>query len=231
PVRDCEDAGTRREGKESGVHTIYPKSSPAGVRVYCEVHEGQSWTVFLARHHQSTQENFTRSWQDYKKGFGDPEGEHWLGNENLHTLTGGETRYRLRVEATNLQGEQRYGEWRVFRVAPEDNRYRLTVEQYSSSSTLGDGLNYHNGQSFTTVDRDHDTNPSINCAVHHGGGGWWWRWGWRWGWVCGDVNPTGPLHLSDLHQDPWEVMSWVSFTPGDGRWVKLSSLTMMVIKS
>ncbi|XP_042205967.1 fibrinogen-like protein 1, partial [Homarus americanus] len=161
PVRDCEDV-YKAGGKESGVHTIYPKSSPAGVRVYCEVQEGQSWTVFLARHHQTPNENFTRSWQDYKKGFGDPEGEHWLGNENLHTLTGGETRYRLRVEATNLQGEQRYGEWRVFRVAPEDNRYRLTVEQYNSSSTLGDGLNYHNGGSFTTVDRDHDTNPSIS---------------------------------------------------------------------
>ncbi|KAG7158530.1 ficolin-1-like 9 [Homarus americanus] len=200
-------------------------SSPAGVRVYCEVQEGQSWTVFLARHHQTPNENFTRSWQDYKKGFGDPEGEHWLGNENLHTLTGGETRYRLRVEATNLQGEQRYGEWRVFRVAPEDNRYRLTVQQYNSSSTLGDGLNYHNGQSFTTVDRDHDTHPSTNCAVVHGG-----RWRGRWG-VCGLVNPTGPLDLSDPHQGPWEVMSWVPFTRGDSGWVKLSSVTMMVIKS
>ncbi|XP_042234279.1 angiopoietin-1-like isoform X1 [Homarus americanus] len=222
-VNDCEDV-FREGGRESGVYTIYPNSSPAGVRVYCEVQEGRSWTVFLVRHRQTPQENFTRSWQDYKEGFGDLEGEHWLGNEKLNALTDGEKHYRLRVEATNLQGEQRYGEWQVFKVADEDNRYRLTLQQYnSSSSSLGDDLTYHNGQSFTTVDRDHDTAP-FNCAAIRGEGGWWW--GGEKGWFCGHAQPTSPLGNTDGDH---HVMSWGYFTPGVNRWIGLSALKMALI--
>nr|XP_053650555.1 ficolin-1-like [Cherax quadricarinatus] len=85
------------------------------------------WTVFLARQRQTPQENFNRPWQDYKTGFGDPSGEYWLGNDNLHALTSGGRRYRLKVIATNLQGEQHSAEWETFKVANEANKYKLTV--------------------------------------------------------------------------------------------------------
>lgn len=31
--------------------------------------------------------NFYRDWNTYKKGFGDPSGEFWMGNDKLHELT------------------------------------------------------------------------------------------------------------------------------------------------
>ncbi|KAK8735367.1 hypothetical protein OTU49_005637, partial [Cherax quadricarinatus] len=121
------------------------------------------WTVFLVRQRETTQVNFTRTWHDYKTGFGDPSGEYWLGNDNLHALTSGGHRYRFRVIATNLLGEQRSAVWETFSVANEASKYRVTLGGYSSTSTLGDALTSQHtwalmdGMSFTTVDRDHDT--------------------------------------------------------------------------
>ena len=42
---------------------------------------------------------------------------------------------------------------------------------------------YHNGQQFTTIDRDHDPVSSRNCAAWHGGGFWWER--------CGGCSVNG----------------------------------------
>ncbi|KAK8735369.1 hypothetical protein OTU49_005637, partial [Cherax quadricarinatus] len=161
-VRDCTDI-QYKGATESGVYQIFPQSSAGGVSVLCKTQEGHMWTVFLVRQRETTQVNFTRTWHDYKTGFGDPSGEYWLGNDNLHALTSGGHRYRFRVIATNLLGEQRSAVWETFSVANEASKYRVTLGGYSSTSTLGDALTSQHtwalmdGMSFTTVDRDHDT--------------------------------------------------------------------------
>ena len=43
---------------------------------------------------------------DYKYGFGDPDREVWLGNENIHLLTNSED-YELRVELVDFEGNTR----------------------------------------------------------------------------------------------------------------------------
>ena len=52
-------------------------------------------------------ENFNRDWDDYKSGFGDPDREFWLGNENIYMLTNAED-YSLRVELEDFEGNKRY---------------------------------------------------------------------------------------------------------------------------
>lgn len=52
-------------------------------------------------------ENFNRDWDDYKSGFGDPDHEFWLGNENIYMLTNAED-YSLRVELEDFEGNKRY---------------------------------------------------------------------------------------------------------------------------
>ena len=52
------------------------------------------------------QESFNRDWNDYKYGFGDPNQEVWLGNENIHVLTNSED-YELRVELEDFEGNTR----------------------------------------------------------------------------------------------------------------------------
>ena len=45
--------------------------------------DGGGWTVLLARQNTSKHLNFTKSWQDYKKGFGDPDDEYWIGKNSF----------------------------------------------------------------------------------------------------------------------------------------------------
>lgn len=52
-------------------------------------------------------ENFNRDWDDYKSGFGDPDREFWMGNENIYMLTNAED-YSLRVELEDFEGNKRY---------------------------------------------------------------------------------------------------------------------------
>nr|XP_053638105.1 ryncolin-1-like [Cherax quadricarinatus] len=137
--------------------------------------EENMWTVFLARYRQITQVSFSKGWEDYKTGFGDPHGEYWLGNDNLHALTSGGRRYQLKVIATNLRGEQLSAVWETFSVADEANEYRVTMGGYTSTSTLNDALTSEhdwanlNGSSFTTVDSDHDTwSGASNTVLRNG---------------------------------------------------------------
>ena len=52
-------------------------------------------------------QNFNQNWQDYKYGFGDPDQEVWLGNENIHLLTNSED-YELMVELVDFEGNIRF---------------------------------------------------------------------------------------------------------------------------
>ena len=51
------------------------------VWVWCDMEtDGGGWTVLLARTNTTHPRlNFTKSWQDYKRGFGEPDSEYWMG--------------------------------------------------------------------------------------------------------------------------------------------------------
>ena len=51
-------------------------------------------------------ETFNREWDDYKHGFGNPEAEFWLGNENIYMLTNTDD-HMLRVELEDFDGNRR----------------------------------------------------------------------------------------------------------------------------
>ena len=43
------------------------------------------WTVIQRR---MSDTDFYKTWQEYKDGFGDLNENFWLGNDNIHTLSG-----------------------------------------------------------------------------------------------------------------------------------------------
>ena len=143
--------------------------------------------VFLHRKDGSV--NFARKWTMYKKGFGNPEGEFWLGLDQLHEITS-QGSHRLVVDFTDFEGMAYQSRYDEFSVGDESSKYILTVYGYDSSSSGGDSLitdSWHetlHNMMFSTQDCDNDRFYQNNCAYYRGGGGWWFN-------RCGQANPTG----------------------------------------
>ena len=97
--------------------------------------DGGGWTVFQRRLDGSV--DFYRDWASYKKGFGNLNGEFWLGNDNLHRLTAADD-VMLRVDLEDFEGDIRYAEYTTFKVADEGDKYRLLIGGYKG--TAGNAL-------------------------------------------------------------------------------------------
>ncbi|XP_067260651.1 microfibril-associated glycoprotein 4-like isoform X1 [Chanodichthys erythropterus] len=167
----------------SGIYSIYPAGG-FPVWVYCDmISDGKDedkggWTVIQRRMDGSV--NFYRPWNQYKRGFGNVESEYWLGLENMHQLTRNR-KYMLRVDLEDFEGRKGFALYSSFSVDCECAGYQLSVSGFTEGGA-GDSLSGHNGQKFTTFDKDQDIYDS-NCAKHFLGGFWYSN--------CHSTNPNG----------------------------------------
>ena len=74
--------------------------------------------------------DFYRYWNDYKNGFGDLNGEFWLGLDKIYRLTE-KKRNRLRVDLEETTGNTAYTEYDMFAVTNETTKYKLSLGMYS----------------------------------------------------------------------------------------------------
>ncbi|KAL9827098.1 LOW QUALITY PROTEIN: tenascin [Geothlypis trichas] len=164
--KDCSQALLNGEAT-SGLYTIYLNGDKAQpLQVFCDMGEdGGGWIVFLRR--QNGKQDFYKNWNTYVAGFGDPKDEFWIGLENLHKITS-QGQYELRVDLRD-KGDTAYAVYERFSVGDAKSRYRLRVDGYSG--TAGDSMTYHNGRSFSTFDKDHDS-AITNCALSYKGAFW-----------------------------------------------------------
>uniref|UniRef100_A0A8C5BEW4 Fibrinogen C-terminal domain-containing protein n=1 Tax=Gadus morhua TaxID=8049 RepID=A0A8C5BEW4_GADMO len=171
---DCSDLYSNGFGN-SGVYTIFPAGPTSPVQVFCEM---GSMDVIQRRTDGTI--NFYRGWEQYKTGFGQAPSEYWLGLENIHLLSGKKS-YKLRVDMEDFDGGKVFVEYSSFNVAPEKDGYRLTLSGFKDGGA-GNSLDHHNGQKFSTFDKDQDSDAT-NCAKTYLGG-WWHN-------KCHLCNPNG----------------------------------------
>ena len=74
--------------------------------------------------------DFYRGWNDYKKGFGNLNGEFWLGLVKINRLTSSD-RYKLRVDLEDTERKTAYAEYNLFAITSERNKYQLSLGSYS----------------------------------------------------------------------------------------------------
>ena len=67
--------------------------------------------------------DFYRGWDDYKRGFGNLNGEFWLGLDKIHRLTKGHS--RLWVDLEDFDNQTASAEYDSFGVGYEQSKYKL----------------------------------------------------------------------------------------------------------
>ena len=78
--------------------------------------------------------DFYRGWDDYEQGFGNLNGEFWLGLDKIHRLTKGRPG-KLRVDLEDLDYQTAYAEYDSFGVGDEQSKYKLgSLGQYAGKT-------------------------------------------------------------------------------------------------
>ncbi|XP_058452966.1 angiopoietin-related protein 2-like [Malaya genurostris] len=191
-VSSCKDTNTN----VSGVYRINPELSIVPpFLVYCDnnVSDG-GWTVIHRRYDGSL--NFNRNWAEYRQGFGNLQGEYWLGLEKMHQITR-IGNYELLVVLKDFNGTSKSALYGHFSVASEFEQYKLNLGRFVSGEAK-DSLSAINGMMFSTVDRDNDVGDG-NCAQTHSSG-WWHK-------NCFEANMNGMYMKGRV----LKTMSWYYF--------------------
>ncbi|XP_019766309.1 microfibril-associated glycoprotein 4 [Dendroctonus ponderosae] len=167
----CLDIKKSNPTATSSVYLIQNKETKTPFYAYCNMeYQGGGWMAIQNRF--TGEQDFYRDWQDYRVGFGNIAGEHWLGLERVHQLTGSEI-HELLIELVDVNNAKTHARYSHFSLGSELEGYAMKVLG-SFKGDAGDSLSYHAGMKFSTRDKDQDSWTEGSCAQTHGGA-WWYK--------------------------------------------------------
>lgn len=193
---DCSDVKPedfKNGNKTFGVFDIHVGGRE--IEAYCDLHtDNGGWTVIQRRMDGSI--DFFRERKYYVEGFGNLNGEFWIGLENLHRIVVGKT-FELRIDMEDWDGVRKFAKYTHFSVDGNSDDYKLIMSGYSG--TAGDAMSGASGAKFTTKDHDVD-NWSSNCAENFKGG-WWFK-------TCHGAHLNGLYHEGGPHESYADGVDW-----------------------
>lgn len=206
-MKDCLDWYEMAGKTTSGIYNIHVNKKT--LQVYCNMEvDGGGWVVFQRRFDGNL--DFYRNWADYKNGFGNKSGEHWLGNEYIHLLTNTGQPHDILITGVSYSGEIQMSKYGDFYLENEANNYviqytsdRMNVPGYSMDffGTPG-GYGYSLGMAFSTYDRDNDK-VSHSCTLENQVSGWWYK-------GCYYSNLNGNYGTNDVKGVIW--FPWMGYS-------------------
>ncbi|XP_066924020.1 microfibril-associated glycoprotein 4-like [Clytia hemisphaerica] len=195
---DCED-WMARGYTQSGVYWIY--FNRYKFKVFCNMVPKWGTAYAYIQRRLDGSVDFNRNWEDYKNGFGNIDGEHWLGLENIHKLTHGRP-MEIRLTATAFEGSTEWVSFQNFSIENEANYYRLNAGSAGNGEYHDDWL-YMDGMEFSTPDVDRDIRVPGNCAVVYQSG-WWYGY-------CFKMNFNGVYRSTSTPPDIAQGIVWRSW--------------------
>ena len=107
--------------------------------------DGGGWIVIQRRNASMGWVNFTRNIADYENGFGDVDGEFWIGLRIIHELTN-QQNMAMKMRVWNESGNSMNWNYQQFSIYNKNNRYAI----YRLSGSSGDGSYDPFGQTINT---------------------------------------------------------------------------------
>jgi hypothetical protein len=222
---DCADIKAALPATGSGVYYVMVPGETEARQVRCDMEDdGGAWTVILRRQDGSV--DFYQNWDTYRNGFGDPNGEYWLGLEAMYQLTSAKT-YEIKVELEDWEGRHAQTYHSSFAVGPESTKYQLTLGAVrpgdGGPEDAGDGLSEGNGRRFTTLDSDNDNYGAGNCAERHHGGFWYN--------MCQTVHPTAKYYVGGTYEASMnDGIQWRTWNPDSVTQTQLGYYSMKTLQ-
>ncbi|XP_049645403.1 angiopoietin-related protein 4 [Suncus etruscus] len=212
--RHCQELFENGE-RQSGLFQIQPKGSLPFL-VNCKMTSDGGWTIIQRRRDGSV--DFNQSWEAYKAGFGDPQGEFWLGLEKVHQIVGDQDS-NLVVQLEDWEGNAESLQFPVH-LGGEDTAYTLQLTE-PVASKLGATTLLPGGLSlpFSTWDQDHDLLRHKNCAKNLSGG-WWFG-------TCAHSNLNGQ-YFHSIPRQRHQRKKGIFWKAWRGRYYPLQATTMLI---
>ena len=196
----------------SGIYTIKAPCmgdkpfSYAKLAVYCDMETaGGGWTVIQRRNASMGWVKFARNWADYEKGFGDLDGEFWIGLKNIYELTT-QQNMALRLSVWNTSTDSFYWKYPLFAVSSRSDRYALSTSMSTGSGSSIQSPFAYGGRSdnyFTTYDR---YSGPRNCGYIRQSGWWYYNANCNYANLNGRHQPSGLWGTSKVG----ERLVWLS---------------------
>ena len=126
----------------------------------------------LIQNNVNTPNAFIRLWLDFKNGFGDTNGNYWLGNDAIHNYLAGH-QYQLYVYVYPVSAVYPYLAiyQYYFSVGDSTSNYLIGLGM-SGGNAASNGMGAMSNSQFSTSDMDNDSDPQNCCATTYGAG-WW----------------------------------------------------------
>jgi len=185
------------------------------------------WTVLQKRFNGV--ENFDRNWNQYAKGFGTLDGEHWIGLENIFSVTNQRNSKhcqlqskspRLRIDFEDWNGLQLYySENNEFGIATADEQYYICDIglAYGSATYKGHKSVPLYSTDFSTIDND---NTDHKCPSKNKGGWWFLK-------FCGVSNLNGHYAKQKSRME-FHTIYWHTWPKTNGVRTALRRVSMKV---
>ena len=213
---DCDDV--RKKSQEATIESgLYLVQAPGlhKRRIFCNFTEHETWTTISRR--INGDENFNRTWVEYKNGFGKANGDYWIGNDMLYQLTNANN-YSLRITMKGFLGTK-ISSYKSFKLEDDASSYRLKLGEYDSVNSNGGDSFFPNASCNKNRDKDapfstYDYGIAKNCSKTLSGGWWFTDCG------CSNLNgkyipggsvptsgPNSGLYWETLYRDKWGLKS------------------------
>ncbi|KAF6107438.1 angiopoietin like 3 [Phyllostomus discolor] len=195
----------------SGIYPIRPSNSQV-FTVYCDVKSGNSWT--LIQHRIDGSQNFNETWKNYRYGFGQLDGEFWLGLEKIYSIVK-QSNYILRIELEDWKDTKHYIEY-SFHLGNHETNYKLRLIEIKGN--VPNILPENKDLVFSTW--DHKAQGHVLCPESYSGG-WWWHD------VCEENNLNGKYNKPRAKAKP-ERRRGICWKSQNGRLYSIKSTKMLI---